>query len=94
MIAKIAAKLPIQWTRQEIRLAGRTVDAATHVPVLIYPNPLNPNRYVVINSGHTFGDADWRGTNANLYPHIGDYALISLSDREIAHSGFFDERWK
>jgi hypothetical protein len=94
VIAKVVGKLPIQWTRQEIRLAGRTVDAATYAPVLIYPNPLNPNRYVVINSGHTFGDSDWRGTNANLFPHIGDFALVSLGTREIAHSGYFDERWK
>jgi hypothetical protein len=33
-------------------------------------------------------------TNANLYPHIGDYALMTLQGNEIAHSGFFDERWK
>ena len=48
----------------------------------------------MINSGHTFSDADWRGTNANLYPHIGDYALIALQDQATVHSGFFDEHWK
>jgi pimeloyl-ACP methyl ester carboxylesterase len=94
VMAKIVRKLPIEWTKEKITLAGRTVDASTHVPVLIYPNPLNPNRYVVINSGHTFSDSDWRGTNANLYPHIGDYALIALTDRAIVYSGFFDEHWK
>jgi pimeloyl-ACP methyl ester carboxylesterase len=94
VIAKVIGKLPIRWTRQEITLAGRTVDAATHAAVLIYPNPLNPDRYVVINSGHTFSDADWRGTNANLYPHIGDYALIALHDQAAVHSGFFNEHWK
>ena len=30
------------------------LDAAHHVPILIYPNPLNPQRYVVLNSGFTF----------------------------------------
>ncbi len=94
VIARVIGKLPIKWTKQEITLAGRTVDASTHVPVLIYPNPLNPNRYVVINSGHTFSDSDWRGTNANLYPHVGDYAFVGIEGHEIAHSGFFDERWK
>jgi pimeloyl-ACP methyl ester carboxylesterase len=93
VIAKVIGKLPIRWTREKITLAGKTVDASAHAPAMIYPNPLNPNRYVVINSGHTFSDSDWRGTNANLYPHIGDYALMSLTG-EIAHSGFFDERWK
>jgi hypothetical protein len=94
VIARIVGKLPIQWTRQQITLAGRTVDASTHAPILIYPNPLNPKRYVVINGAHTFSDADWRGTNANLYPHIGDYALVAVQDQSPVHSGFFDERWK
>jgi len=93
VIAKVIGKLPLQWTREKITLAGQTVDATSHVPVLIYPNPLNPNRYVVINSGHTFSDSDWRGTNANLYPHIGDYALIGSDNHEVVHSGFFDEHW-
>ncbi len=94
VIAKVISKLPVKWTKEEITVGGRTVSSSAHVAVLIYPNPLNPNRYVVINSGHTFSDADWRGTNANLYPHIGDYALVSLPDQSVVHSGYFDERWK
>jgi pimeloyl-ACP methyl ester carboxylesterase len=94
LIEQVIGKLPIKWTREKITLGGQTVDAATHAPVLIFPNPLNPNRYVVINSGHTFSEDDWRGTNANLYPHIGDYGLIALDNHEIVHSGFFDEHWK
>jgi hypothetical protein len=94
VIAQAIGKLPLKWSKETITLAGHTVDAATHAPVLIYPNPLNPNHYVVINSGHTFSDADWRGTNANLYPHVGDYALIALQDQATVHSGFFDEHWK
>ena len=34
------------------------------------------------------------GTNANLYPHVGDYALIGIEGNTVAHSGFFDGRWK
>ena len=94
LIAKIIGKLPIQWTKEQITLGGRTVETSTHLPVLIFPNPLNPNRYVVINSGHTFSEDDWRGTNANLYPHLGDYALIALNSHEVVHSGFFDDQWK
>ena len=94
VIAKVVSKLPITWTKDKITLAGQTVDTATHAPVLIYPNPLNPERYVVINGGHMFSESDWAGTNANLYPHIGDYALIALGDQSITHSGFFDEKWK
>jgi dienelactone hydrolase len=94
VIAKVVAKLPIQWTKTQITLGGRTVDTSTHAPVLVYPNPLNPGRYVVINSGHTFSESDWTGTNANLYPHLGDYALLAIGSGDVTHSGFFDERWK
>ena len=41
---------------------------------MIYPNPLDPTRYVVVNSGHTFGEKEFKGTNALLYPRLGDYA--------------------
>jgi len=94
LIAKIVDKLPITWTKQQITLAGRTVDAPTHMPVLIFPNPLNPQRYVVLNSGHSFSEDDWRSTNANLYPHIGDYALIAIKNNDVVQSGYFDDHWK
>ena len=63
------------------------------MPVLIYPNPLNPKRYVVINSGHTFGDEDFRGTNALLYPRLGDYSVVTPGG-DVKLSGFFNESWQ
>ncbi len=94
LIAKVVDKLPVKWAKEQVTLAGHTVDASTHLPVLIYPNPLNPNRYVVLNSGHTFSEDDWRGTNAYLYPHIGDYALIAMKNHEVVQSGYFDDQWR
>ena len=93
VIARIIGKLPIRWSKAEITMGTQTFGAADHVPVLIYPNPLNPKRYVVINSGHTFGDADFRGTNAWLYPRLGDYSVLTANG-DVAVSGFFDERWR
>jgi dienelactone hydrolase len=93
VIAQIADRLPIRWTKKEIVVGARTFAASDHIAVLVYPNPLNPTRYVVINSGHTFGDADFRGTNAWLYPRLGDYAVLT-SDGTVVLSGFFDERWR
>jgi hypothetical protein len=93
LIAKVVDRLPIRWSRQAIAIGSQTFDASTHVPVLIYPNPLNPKRYVVINSGHTFGDADFRGTNAWLYPRLGDYSVLRANG-DIVLSGFFDESWR
>jgi pimeloyl-ACP methyl ester carboxylesterase len=93
VMANVIAKLPIGWTKSDIAVGSRTFRAGDHVPVLIYPNPLNPARYIVINSGHTFGDADFRGTNAWLYPRLGDYSVLTASG-DVALSGFFDERWR
>ena len=93
ILAQVAGKLPIHWSRQEIALGGQKFTAADHVPVLIYPNPLNPQRYVVLNSGHTFHEAELRGTNALLFPRLGDYAVLRLSGEPVV-AGLFGERWE
>ena len=74
VIAKVIGQLPIRWSKTDITIGTHTFGASDHVPVIVYPNPLNPKAYVVINSGHTFGDDDFRGTNAWLYPRLGDYS--------------------
>ena len=93
VIAKVIGRLPIRWSKTTIAIGDQTFDAAAHVPVVIYPNPLNPKRYVVINSGHTFGEVDFRGTNAWLYPRLGDYSVLRPNG-DIVVSGFFDENWR
>ncbi|MCE9533994.1 MAG: prolyl oligopeptidase family serine peptidase, partial [Planctomycetes bacterium] len=59
VLKKIADKLPITWKDGKIVVGGETFDAGTHVPLLIYPNPLNPRKYVVLNSGFTFREYDY-----------------------------------
>ena len=93
VIASVLSKLPLRWTNTEIQIGAQKFAAADHVPVVIYPNPLNPKRYVVINSGHTFGEDDFKGTNAWLYPRLGDYAVLTAAGN-VAVSGFFDEEWR
>lgn len=99
ILAEILDALPIVWTKDEIRIAGKTYDASKHVPTLIFPNPLNPAKYVVINSGHTFHAKEFEGTNAQLYPRLGDWAVLHLAgprllEPEIVANGLFDEFWK
>ncbi len=100
LIAKFLPKLPIKWTKDELVMNGVKYDAKTHVPVLIYPHPKGGN-YVVINSGHTFGEADLRGTNALLYPRLGDWAVLKPTPTkdnpaafEVVAAGLFDEFWQ
>jgi pimeloyl-ACP methyl ester carboxylesterase len=64
------------------------------VPVLLAPNPLNPSRYVVFNSGHTFHEEEFKGTNALLYPRLGDYAMIHPTARQVVRGGLFDTEWR
>jgi hypothetical protein len=101
LLAQMLDGLPLTWTRESITLAGRKVDAATHVPVLIYPSPVNTDRLVVLNSGHTFRAADFQKTNALLYPRLGDYALLKLAPTEkdelgvdVVLAGLFDDFWR
>lgn len=94
-IAEVLGRLPLRWTRAELGLGGSTYPSSDHAPVLIAPNPLNPARYVVLNSGQTFGREDFTKTNALLFPKLGDYAAfrIGSGDGEVVSTGFFDEEW-
>jgi predicted esterase len=101
LIGQVIDALPLQWTKEAITFAGKKYPAASHVPALIYPSPLNPTRYLVLNSGHTFHAADFEGTNALLYPRLGDYAVLRLAGTErdplaveVATAGLFDEYWQ
>jgi hypothetical protein len=93
MLGRIASKLPLSWDADRVRLAGKTFSAANHVPVLIYPNPLNTAHYVVLNSGFTFAD-EAPTSNALQIPKLPDYAVRDV-DRSgvVVDAGFFDEHW-
>jgi predicted esterase len=101
LIGQILDSLPLRWTKEQIELGGKTYTAAAHVPVLIYPSPLSTSHYVVLNSGHTFHGADYSGTNALLYPRLGDYAILKPAPTEkdpaaaeVVTAGLFDEAWQ
>ncbi len=100
VLAKIADKLLVKWTDKGIVLGGKTYDAATHVPVFIYPNPLNPKKYVVLNSGFTFREYDYLN-NARQVSKLPDYAIIDITTPpsprypgKVVRAGFFGEKWE
>jgi hypothetical protein len=100
MIAEIAGRLPVEWKDGSFVLRGQSYDRDGHVPVLVFPNPLNPDRYVVLNSGLTFREGHDK-TNSQQNPKLPDWAVVGL-DRDpdaltpgrIAAAGFFNEDWK
>jgi dienelactone hydrolase len=100
VLKRLADRLPISWDGARIKAGDRTFAAADHALVLIYPNPLNPKRYVVLNSGFTYRDYDYLN-NARQVPKLPDWAVIDLntppdSQRpgRVAAADFFGENWE
>jgi dienelactone hydrolase len=100
LLARIAAQLPIRWDAQGMHTRQADYAPDKYLPVLIYPNPLNPKRYVVLNSGFTFREFDY-ANNARQTPKLPDWAIVDMSmpvsaraPGGIAEAGFFDEQWK
>ncbi len=95
-IAKMQSGLPFRWTRETVKLGNRTFPAAEYFPVLIYPNPLHPSKYVVINSGLTITDREYNGDYG--MPQWGDYAIVKVKEGselpELSEAGLFDESWR
>ena len=100
ILARVMARLPIKWNAQAVRVGSETYGADHHVPVLIYPNPLNPKRYIVVNSGFTYREYDYLN-NARQTPKLPDYAVIDVdvpvtprAPGGVVKAGFFGERWE
>jgi hypothetical protein len=95
-IARTLGKLPVKWTRTEVAMGGQTYPAATSYPALVYPNPLHPAKYVVLNTGLTISDPDYNGDYG--MPQWGDYAIVQAKDGadvpELVTAGLFDETWR
>ena len=100
VLAKVLAKLPVKWTKSGMEVGGKPYDPATHGLSMIYPNPLNPNRYIVINSGHTFHETEFKASNANLFPKLGDIAVLKFTagqggfTQEPVFAEIFNQRWQ
>jgi hypothetical protein len=96
LIAKLNGKLPLRWTRESIVLGDRTFPSAENLPLMIYPNPLSPARYVILNSGLTVLDREYPASDY-LTPLYGDFAVLKVKEGaapEVQSAGLFDEFWK
>lgn len=102
VLRRLLPKLPVHWTKETVTIAGKSFSAQDHLPVLIFPNPENPQRYVVLNVGFTFSRADMDGSNSQQYPHLPDFAVLKIAPNTYTDdrakntelAGFFDENWK
>jgi hypothetical protein len=100
ILKRIAAKLPIVWDAKAIQVGTKSFDSENHALIAIYPNPLNPERYVVLNSGFTFREYDYLN-NARQIPKLPDWAVIDLRTPpnsrypgKVVDANFFGELWE
>lgn len=100
VLAQMLPKLPITWDKEHLAVSGATYETANHAPVLIYPNPLAPAHYIVLNSSYTFRQGSY-DTNALQVPKLPDWAVVDLRTPPDTHfaglildAGFFDEQWQ
>jgi dienelactone hydrolase len=100
VLGRIIDKLPIRWSKEGLSVGKQTFSADQHAAILVFPNPLNPARYVVLNSGFTFREYDYLN-NARQTPKLPDWAVVDVSVKpdarapgKIVAADFFGERWE
>lgn len=98
-LAAVADQLPIGWTKSEINVGDATYDPATHLPAFCFPNPKNPDRYVVVNSGMTFREFS-NVSNSRQIAMLPDWVIFDVTATDdgifpgnVVADGFFDEQW-
>lgn len=98
-LRSIAARLPILWTNDTLVVGKQKFKADKFVPVFCFPNPRNPGRYVVVNSGMTYREFS-NVSNSRQIPMLPDWAIIGIDSKddgifagEVKAQGFFDESW-
>ena len=96
VMARLAGKLPLQWTRASVTLGGKSYAAGENFPALAYPNPLNPKKYVVVNTGLTIAEREYNGDYG--MPLWGDYAVVKVNPGaevgDMVTAGLFDNNWR
>jgi len=104
-INKALPELPVSWTKETLRLNGREYGSHNHIPALIAPYPLpgGEDHYLVLNSGHTFREAELAKLNYLLFPRWGDWAAMRIDlakdphsplKEEVMDADYFDEQWR
>ena len=96
IMAKVVAQLPVKWTKKTVTLGSQSFPADANFPALVYPNPLNPKKYVVVNTGLTISDREYNGDYG--MPLWGDYAIVKANAAadvpDLVTAGYFDNDWR
>jgi Putative esterase len=89
----------LTWTSDTVGIGKHQHPTDSHVATLCRPNPLNPRRYVILNSGLTFREAHDK-TNSLQNPKLPDWAILDISSPatnasagKVVAADFFGEDW-
>lgn len=99
-LAQFLPRLPVKWTKDALVVHGTRYDPETRAASFIYINPQNARRYVVVNSGHTFHEADFKNSNAWLFPRLADIAVQHFEKTDqgyketVEWADFFNNAWR
>ena len=99
-LSELLPQTPLTWKSGEIKLGAKSWHGDSLVPLLIYPNPKQPSRYIVLNSGPTIREKS-DPNNSLQTPQLPDWAILDTSlpandtaAGQILDTGFFNEDWK
>ena len=106
-IAKALPNLPLKWTPESLSIGKGVFSSVDHAPAIICASPLNRDRYIVINSGHTFHEKEFAAFNYLLFPRLGDWGIMQIEPgadqwqpsstdfpEKVIRAGYFDEAWQ
>ena len=93
IVRRIAARLPIQVTERRISVGGRNHDPAEYGLLMVHPNPLCEERYVVLSIG------GWpSGCLARIARQDAPCDFVVFPKEEdatnMAYTGRFDAHWR
>ena len=84
----------MKWSRDAIAVGSRSFPSATHLPVLVYPNPIARPVTWSSTAGSPSGKLLYLDYSM---PTLGDIAVLQVQADSDAFSvpfaGFFDESW-
>lgn len=99
-LAQFLPRLPVKWTKDALVVHGKRYDPETRAASFVYINPMNARRYVVVNSGHTFHEPDFKNSNAWLFPRLADIAVQHFEKTDngyketVEWADFFNNAWR
>jgi len=81
--ARIAGQLPVKFGRGRFSIGSRVYDQPSHAVKFIHPNPLAPDRYVIVyafNDAATFARNDFFGTRDETHGEFrkGDCVVMGI----------------